>query len=136
MSFRQNNLKRRKQLGMPTEIFQKPVPLETLFELLNKICPSSNEHYFLIDKTVHKKMLFHQYHSAFIATILPCYHKSKQFYVSRELTYNSFVNIVRQICNAHGHEIVADKKYNNSEYTIRYFVSKPTSVDALTSLVV
>ena len=121
---------------MPTEIFQKPVPLETLFELLNKICPSSNEHYFLIDKTVHKKMLFHQYHSAFIATILPCYHKSKQFYVSRELTYNSFVNIVRQICNAHGHEILADKKYNNSEYTIRYFVSKPKAVDALTSLAV
>ena len=62
---------------------------------------------------------------SFLKELLPCYHKSKQYYVTRDFTYNSFVNIIRQICIYHKHAFLASKKYNHSEYIIRYIVDKP-----------
>lgn len=104
-------------------IFSSLVPLESLFSLLDKIC-ASNEEYYIVDKIAYKKMLYYSHHQTFLLDVLPHYHRSKQYFITRELTYNSFVNIARQICNSHNHQIIASKKYNNSEYTIRYIINK------------
>lgn len=109
---------------MPHQLFKIAPPLETLFELLEEICSNELE-YFIVDTMAYKKMLFSNREKHFLETILPYYHTSKQYYITREFTYNSFVNIIRQLCNFHHHSFMASKKYNHSEYNIRYIVDKP-----------
>lgn len=108
---------------MKKTLFVKSVPLELLLNLLDKVCSAQYE-YYIVDKTVHRKILYFNYHLTFKNQILPYYHKSKQYFVTREFTYNSFVNIIRQICGFHSHSFVAKKQYDHSEYTIRYIISK------------
>ena len=50
------------------------------------------------------------------------YHLSKQFYVTRKMTYNSFVNIVRHICKSNNIMYTSQMKYNESKYNIDYNV--------------
>lgn len=108
------------------QLFSKQVPLECLFELLDKICASGDTYqdYYMVDKIAFKKMLLHKYHLPFLEILLPYYRKSRQYYVTREFTYNSFVNLIRQICTLHEHPFKYDKQYSHQEYTIRYVVDK------------
>lgn len=105
-------------------IFKKPVPLEHLFVLLEKICSSSHDEYYLFDRNVYNLMIYRNLHTPFLKLILPYYLLSRQYFVTRDLDYNSFVTIIRQICNIHKHPFKTDKQYDHSEYTIRYFVAK------------
>ena len=59
---------------------------------------AKNDKFYLIDHNAYKKALFHAHEKDFLEECKPFYHKSKDFYVTRKFTYNSFVNIVRQIC--------------------------------------
>lgn len=109
---------------MPHHLFKISPCLEVLFQLLREICPNEDE-YFIIDGVAYKKMIFLKKHIPFLQMLLSCYHTSKQYYATRDFTYNSFVNIIRQICIYHKHSFIASKKYNHSEYIIRYIVEKP-----------
>jgi len=106
---------------MSTQIFKKAVPAELLFELLEKICFKS-EKYYLIDMNAYKKMIFYGLNADFCSAVKPHYHLGKQFYVDRKMTYNSFTNIVRQICKHINIMYTSQIKYNESKYNIDYFV--------------
>lgn len=108
---------------MNQQVFKANIPLELLFEFLDKICNNSLD-YYVIDENVYKKMLYNKYEMAFLAEILPYYHKSKQYFVTRKITYTSFANIIRQICNSNEYEIIGKKQYNHSTYSIRYIINK------------
>ena len=77
---------------MLKQIFRENVPVQTLFDLLEKICLKTDK-YYLIDNNAYKRMIFNEYHNDFFDFILPYYQESKKFYVTRKCTYNSFVNI-------------------------------------------
>jgi hypothetical protein len=106
---------------MSNQIFKTGIPPEILFDLLEQICEKT-ETYYIVDLTAYKKMKFHQLHEEFLTTILDFYHYSKKFYVEREFTYNSFTNIIRQICRVNTIIFTSDIKYNGSKYHIDYFV--------------
>jgi hypothetical protein len=106
---------------MLNQIFKKQIPKEILFELLEKVCFKTAEYYF-IDRNAYKKLIYYKLYAPFAESIAEYYHASKQFYVSRDLTYNSFVNIVRQICKSNGVSILSKQKYNESEYNIDYYI--------------
>ena len=108
---------------MNCQLFKKNVPLHLLFEFLDKICNRSLE-FYLIDENVYKKMVYNRHDIDFLAEILPYYHKSKQYFVTRKFTYTSFANLIRQICNSNDYEIVGKKQYNHSTYSIRYIINK------------
>lgn len=108
---------------MRPQLFKKIVPLGYLFALLDKICNKGLD-YYIIDENVYKIMLFNDYNIAFLGEILPYYHTSKQYFVTREFTYSSFANLVRQICNSNHYEIIGMKQYNHSSYSIRYIINK------------
>lgn len=110
-------------IRMSHQLFKSNVPLKCLFDFLDKIC-STGLDYYIIDENVYKKMLFNEYDKGFLAEILPYYHKSKQYFVTRELTYTSFANLIRQICNSNDYEIIGKKQYNHSTYSIRYIINK------------
>jgi hypothetical protein len=75
-------------------------------------------------------MLFHKLHVDFLKQIIDYYHASKQFYIERKFTYNSFTNIVRQICKSNGITFTSQIKYNESQYNIDYFVYYISTVES------
>ena len=106
---------------MLKQIFRENVPISLLNDLLEKICLKT-EKYYLIDNNAFRKLVFHKHHEEFLDTILPFYQESKKFYVTRKFTYNSFVNIVRQICKSNDVMFTSKIKYNESKYNIDYFI--------------
>ena len=108
---------------MSPQLFKKIVPLKTLFALLDNICNKGLD-YYIIDENAYKLMIYNDYNIVFLAEILPYYHTSKQYFVTREFTYSSFANLVRQICNSNNYKIIGKKQYNHSTYSIRYIINK------------
>jgi hypothetical protein len=106
---------------MLKQIFRKNVSPELIFTLLEKICLKTDKYYY-IDANAFKKMIFHNYHVDFLKELEGFYHTSKQFYLSREFTYNSFTNILRQICKSNAIMFTSQIKYNESKYNIDYFI--------------
>ena len=106
---------------MLKQIFRENVPIETLYSLLEKVCLKTDR-YYLVDQNTYRRILFHKYHQPFLEEIVSYYHQSKTFYATREFNYNSFVNIIRQICKSNGTMFTSSIKYNQSKYNIDYFI--------------
>lgn len=106
---------------MLKQIFKENIPSKILFDLLEQICLKTDK-YYLVDQTAFKKMLFLGLNEGFLQEILPNYHASKQFYITRKFNYNSFTNILRQMCKSNSVMFHSTIKYNESSYTIDYFV--------------
>jgi hypothetical protein len=105
-----------------SQVFKYVVPMALLTELLDKICESGEE--YVIDNNAYKRMKFHGYHTPFLETLAPYYHLSKRFYVEREITYTTFMTIVRQICRIYDMEVRSKIHYGDSTYAIAYVVVK------------
>jgi hypothetical protein len=106
---------------MSSQIFRKNVPNEFLFELLDKICLKTDK-YYLLDMNSFKKLVFHNYHTEFFDALKEYYNLSKLFYLERKLVYNSFTNIVRQICKSNNIMFTSKIKYNESKYNIVFLI--------------
>jgi hypothetical protein len=93
-----------------------------LFDLLDEICLKTDK-YYLVDMNAYRKIMYNQERCAkFITDILEYYHSSKQFYVTRKISYNSFTNVVRQICKSNNIMFTSQIKYNESKYNIDFFI--------------
>lgn len=112
---------------MSTQIFRKVVPNHLLFVLFDKICLKTDK-YYLIDINAYRKMIFYGLHTELCETLKEYYHLSKQFYLERKMTYNSFTNIIRQICKANNIMFTSQIKYNESKYNIDYFIYTTANV--------
>jgi len=106
---------------MLNNIFRKNVPKELLFDFLDKVCLKTDKYYY-IDMNSYKKMIFNNYHQEFCESLKEYYHLGKQMYIERKMTYNSFTNIIRQICKNCIIMYTSQIKYNESKYNIDYFV--------------
>jgi hypothetical protein len=106
---------------MTKQIFKSSVPNEIFYDFLEKICLKTDK-YYLIDMNSYRKMLFYNYQEEFCAKIKSNYHLSKQFYLDRKMTYNSFTTIIRQICKNNNIMFTSQIKYNESKYNIDYLV--------------
>jgi hypothetical protein len=108
---------------MSTQIFKKDIPNELLFTLLECICMKNEKHYILNTESF-KKGVFNGSIQQFIETCKEYYHNSKKIYLEKKLTYNSFITIVRQICNYNKLTYTSQIKYNKSDYDIVYIIYK------------
>jgi len=106
---------------MLKQIFKKQIPINILYDLLELISLKTDR-YYVIDLTAYKKMIFQNLHEAFLTNVKEYYHKSKRFYIEREFTYNSFTNIIRQMCKSNEITFQSSIKYNSSKYNIDYFI--------------
>lgn len=106
---------------MLKQIFRENPPIELLIDLLEKVCLKTDK-YYLVDNNAYRKVLFHKYDMMFTEQLMPYYQESKKFYLTRKFTYNSFVNIVRQICKSNSLMFNSAIKYNESKYNIDYFI--------------
>ena len=61
-----------------------PIPINLLFDILDKVCIKTDK-YYLVNQDSYKKIIFHKYNDDFCKSILPYYHQSKNFYITRPL---------------------------------------------------
>jgi hypothetical protein len=104
-----------------TQIFKTSIPVDIMYNILDKICEKSDT-YYIIDSNAYNKLKYYNIYPEFTNSILEYYHTSKRFYATRPLTYNTFVNIIRQICKSSGIRVESTQKYNKSDYTIIFWV--------------
>ena len=103
------------------QLFCRPIDIPMLRRFFDKISQDKNGSY-LIDYNAYKKMLFHDLQYVFREQLKPYYHKSKHFYLDRELTYKSFATILRQVCKYNSIKITSRVRYIESIYTNEYTI--------------
>ena len=106
---------------MGSQVFKKQVPNELLFTLLENICMKNNNCY-VFNTTTFRKGTFNELISNFLNELKPYYHLTKQKYIDRKLTYNSFTTILRQICKFNKIVYTSKIQYDKSVYEIVYYV--------------
>jgi hypothetical protein len=106
---------------MPTKIFRERVPLAFLFELLEKVCLKTDK-YYLVDYNAYRKFMYMNLYEDFVLDIIEYYYEPKQYYVTREMNYNSFINIIRQISKSNQLMFTNQVKYVESKYCIEYLI--------------
>ena len=106
---------------MTSQIFKNNVPNSMLFELLDKMCIKNEKHY-TINNDAYKKALFKEVIPDFLNFCMPYYHLSKRKYLEKKLSYNSFITILRQICNFNKIQYTSKILYDKSNYNIVYYI--------------
>lgn len=104
-----------------SQLFKNPIPIDILFILLDKVCIKTDK-YYIVEQNAFKKIVFHNYQNEFCSSILPYYHQSKKNYVERPFTFNSFINIIRQICKFNNIAFSYNVKYSDKKYNIIYYI--------------
>lgn len=100
-----------------TQLFIDEIPLCFLNEVLEQYFIKEKDHY-VINHVGFKRMLFHKYQEKWIPEVREYYHKSKRYYVERKFTFNSFINIIRQICKLYS---IVYESYNDKTTGYKYF---------------
>lgn len=106
---------------MTNQIFKQKVNIDLLFELFEKTCFKETK-YYMFDLNCFKKGIYDNSIQLFLDEIKECYHKSKQKYVEKKITYNSFTTILRQILKSNNVPFYSKIVYNKSEYCIVYYI--------------
>jgi hypothetical protein len=106
---------------MSTQIIKRPIPNEMIFNLLESLCMKNDKYYFFTINSF-KKGVFTQEINKFLENCKPYYHFSKQKYLDRKLTHNSFTTVLRQICNFNKITYTSQIKYDKSKYDIIYYI--------------
>ena len=104
-----------------SQLFKQKIPIALLFDLLDSICVKQNDRYEL-NNISFKKGIFNKTIGGFLEQCKPFYHGSKLKYLVRVLSYNSFITVVRQICNSHNIEYKSNIKYDKTSYDIIYYI--------------
>jgi len=110
---------------MSEQIFKKCVPNKIIFDFLNKYAIKSNSKFLLVTKDTFKRAKFNNDIKEFCEQIKNNYFKCKQFYVTREQNYKTFVTILRQICKSNHLVWTSKIKYDKSKYEIHYYIYPP-----------
>lgn len=106
---------------MHSQIFKKDIPKELLFNLLDDLCIKYDK-YYIFNNYSFKKGVYENKIDIFIEEIKSYYHNSKKKYVERNMNYNNFVTILRQICNYLNLSYTSVIKYCKSDYNIQYYI--------------
>ena len=106
---------------MNSQIFKNNVPNDILFKILEDIAVKT-EKYYIINNNSYKKGIFNETIPAFLEECKSYYHISKRKYLERKSTYNSFITVLRQICNYNKITYTSQIKYDRSKYDIIYNV--------------
>lgn len=107
------------------QIFKTEVPTHILWDFLQNNFEDKDTH-FIINKFSYKKTIYIKTLDTFIESVKVYYSKSKMKYVERNMNYNYFLTIIRQLCNANNITYVSKLIYDKSTYEIEYYIYKIT----------
>jgi len=106
---------------MSVQLFKTIIPKKKIYDLLENIC-IKNDKNFILNKDAFKKGIFNDIIPNFLEECKEFYHLSKQKYIDKKLTYNTFTTVIRQICNSNKIIYTSKIKYVNSTYDIIYYI--------------
>ena len=106
-----------------SQIFKQIPDINLLFNLIKNENSLDNS-YYIINKSLYKKLLMNNSLNEFIEILTPFYYKSKQFYAKKNPTYKNFLTIIRQLCNCNKIYFYYYIHYQNSSYETIYKISK------------
>jgi hypothetical protein len=106
---------------MSSQIFKNKIPNEELIHLLEEIAIKTDKCY-VMNNIAYKKGIFNNAIPRFLEECKPYYHISKRIYLERKLNYNTFITILRQICNFNKITYTSQIKYDKSQYDIIYYI--------------
>ena len=103
------------------QLFKTIPSKDDFISFINEHCVKEKTYYKLTND-VYKKIIFKNELESFLSTIKPHYHKSKQKYVDRKMSYSRFVTVIRHICKLLNITYTSIMKYANSTYHIDYYI--------------
>lgn len=106
---------------MTSQIFKNNIPNDILFSFIEDIAIKTEKSY-VINNNSYKKGIFTGSIPKFLEICKPYYHISKRKYLERKINYNSFITILRQICNFNKITYTSQIKYDKSNYDIIYYI--------------
>ena len=77
--------------------------------------------YIVINENVFKQALYNNLILSFYEKITDYYYESKKYYLQREITYNGFITILRQISKKNNIMYTSKIKYSNSKHSLEYY---------------
>jgi hypothetical protein len=106
-----------------SSIFKLSMNPHILYDVLDKITVKDEKGYTMNENSF-KLLQYYKdtLYTDFIEQLVPYYHISKRHYLHRELTYNAFTTIMRQICKGCGIPIQRRDRYDVSKYNVEYKV--------------
>jgi hypothetical protein len=113
-----------KSVYMKTNYFREPIPSFILLSLLGDLCVVINK-CFIIDMPTYYNGVHKGSIQKFMEDCKPYYLPSKQFYTTVELTYKSFLTVVRHICKINSIEYNNHIQYCHSIYQVVYHIVIP-----------
>lgn len=117
-----------------TYLFRSAVNTDSLDRVLSKVAtPIDGGKWLQFDPCAFRKMVFHEFHKEFVASVKDYYYPAKwKKYGNKEITYNSFTTILRQLCNEVGRTFYTKHVYEHSICNTIYFISAPAPPLSLT----
>jgi len=105
-----------------SQVFKETPPYSCLQNMIELFGFKQGKEY-MIDYVTYKKILFHKIQNDWLEEIIPYYHFSKQFYATREFTFNSFITIIRQLCKIHKRNYRYTYDRNQNYKHLKYFIT-------------
>ena len=102
--------------------FKKIYNINKFVNIISKYCTNEKKNDYIFSQITYKKLIYNNCIQPFIIELVDYYHKSKQFYLKREMTYKNILTIIRQILNSLYIPYTSKIIYNKSEYTINYII--------------
>ena len=111
---------------MKTNYFKKHVPSNILLSLLSEICVVNNNSY-VIDMSSYHNGIHKGLIQNFMEECKKYYKDSKQIYVTKNITYKSFLTVVRHICKINSIIYSHHIQYCHSIYQVVYNICIPNT---------
>ena len=96
-----------------SQVIKPGLSIQVLYNLVG-VYVSTNK--LFVTKTLYKKVVVNNTCAIFLQTITPFYHKSKQFYCLRTMTYKRWLTILRQLCKYFKLPYTSTVRYHSSMY--------------------
>lgn len=109
---------------MKSNYFKETIPSTILLSLLKELCVVNNR-CFIINIPTYSNGIYKGLIQKFMEDCRPYYNPSKQFYTTTELTYKSFLTVVRHVCKVNSIQYSHHIEYNHSTYQVVYNISIP-----------
>ena len=93
-----------------SQIFKSIYPKDEFINFL-KMYTDIHDNYLIFSKNSFKKMKLENKCQEFFDNLLPYYHNSKQFYVTRKPLYKNIVTVIKQLCKINNIPYNSDISY-------------------------
>ena len=105
-----------------SQIFKKKLNPDYFFNFIQQYGHKKNNDEFVFNHISYKKANYNNDIEKLVNHLVEYYHKSKQFYLTRNMNYKNFVTIIRQVCNYLCIPYTSKIIYSNSKYNINYVI--------------